>query len=917
MIGKTLANYKVVEKLGEGGMGVVYKALDVRLNRFLALKFLNPDRLTDEGRRRFYQEAKASSALNHPSITHIYDIGQSEGAEFIAMEYVEGNTLQKLLQKGPLPVDEALSYAIQVADALSMAHAAGIIHRDLKPANVMVTARGLVKILDFGLAKLKDPTQEAQDPTVSDSGTLTIVDPQTTVAGNIVGSPAHMSPEQALGKPVDARSDIFAFGGLMHQMLTGKRAFSGATTLEVLGAILHVDPPKSSSVNPAVTPELDWIVTRCLRKDPERRFQAMSEVKVALEDLRADPNASGVRTPAFSASSIPTPAAPAKQRNWVVGAGFALGLGIAVVLGLILLSQKRGATTKTTALPEVVRLTTEAGLCIDPAISADGKLLAYSSDRSGEGNMDIWVRQIEGGEPIRLTRDKADDLEPTFSPDGTKIVFRSAREGGGLYMVPTLGGEERKVVDDGRQPQFSPDGTKIAYWTGPAKPYPLRKGNGQIFILDLDKSTTRPLRPDFAAATHPVWSPDGRHILFVGLKDGNNIDTYDWWFTPVEGGQAVMSPVLEFSLNSGFHPFAWRKDKVYFAREDKDRYRIGEVTINPKTWQPVGTPRALTAGTTSEYSPSVSRDGRVVFASITTNPDLYSVPVDVRSGKVTGGLERLTKEMGDDIVGSISANGKKVAFLSNRTGVTEVWGKDLSTGQERALTSGGGPKDLPLITPDGESVAWRENNKNIRQVFLTPFNGGVATQICADCGLPMAWSPDGKFLLHRNPTEPRAWTELLDVSARKAVSSLRDAKMGVVGLSISNDGKWLALAGYRSPRDFTIYAASFAPDRPAAVSEWVEVTKSPQVHPNARWSPDGGLLYFTSERDGYTCVWAQRVDPATKRPLGELFAVQHFHAASLPMATLSAADPVPLGADKIVVSLNERFGGIWMLKLPE
>ena len=251
MVGKTVQNYRIVEIVGQGGMGTVYKALDVRLNRHLALKFLLPERVTADRKRRFFQEAKAASALNHPSIVHIYDIGQWEGADFIAMEYVEGHTVQQMLRGGPMQIDDALRYSIQVADAMSVAHAANIVHRDLKPANVMVTARGLVKILDFGVAKLNEPAvpvrAEERPPSAE---TQTYVDVNQTVEGMVVGSPAYMSPEQATGKPVDARSDIFEFGVLLHEMLTGQAAFSGGTKLEVLSAILRTDPPRPSSINP-------------------------------------------------------------------------------------------------------------------------------------------------------------------------------------------------------------------------------------------------------------------------------------------------------------------------------------------------------------------------------------------------------------------------------------------------------------------------------------------------------------------------------------------------------------------------------------------------------------------------------------------------------------------------------------------
>jgi Tol biopolymer transport system component len=925
MVGETVQNYRIVETLGQGGMGTVYKALDVRLNRFLALKFLVPERITAERKRRFFQEAKAASALNHPSIVHIYDIGQWEGADFIAMEYVEGSTVQHMLRDGPMPIDDALRYAIQVADAMSVAHAANIIHRDLKPANVMVTARGLVKILDFGVAKLNDPVparpSQAKSVTEPDSAetTQTFADVNQTLEGMVVGSPAYMSPEQATGKPVDARSDIFEFGLLLHEMLTGQPAFSGATKLEVLSAILRTEPAKPSSINPAVTPELEWVIAHCLRKDREKRFQGMTEVKIALDDLRTETSVSSFRPPALSASQVTVSAVapavvPGNRRTWILALGLAVVLGVAAVLTALLLRTSKPAVllAVNSTPPEVTRITTEGGLCVDPAISPDGKLLVYASDRNGTGNFDLWVRQIGGGDAMRLTRDPADNVEPNFSPDGTKIVFRSTREGGGLYIIPALGGEERKIADGGRQPRFSPDGTKIAYWVGPADPLPLREGIAHAFILDLATSTSRRVRSDFAASARPVWSPDGTHIVFVGLKDAKNKDSFDWWITPLDNSPAVMCRVIGdfFTLD----PFAWRGDRVYYTKNDQGRITIGEVRLDAKKFTPAGAPRALTAGTTNEYSPSASKDGKLVFSSIEANSDLFSLPLDANRGKVRGTPERLTKDVAEDSVRSISLDGKKIAFASSRTGANQIWVKDLVSGVERQLTTGS-EKTSALISPDGQFVTWRNSSFNDAHIFVTPFNGGLPTEVCADCGVPTAWSPDGRFLVYQPNLSQHLFVGLLEVATGKKIEYLKSPDRQFAQGAISADGKWMVFTVRRAIRDFTIYAAPFSPDRPPPEAEWVEIVRSPETDPNARWSPDGNLLYFSSERDGYNCVWAQRVDHATKHPLGELFAVQHFHVPSQVLVAPAFWYPIALGPDRVVVSLNERSGGIWMLNL--
>src|SRR5580765_4188598 len=281
MIGKTISHYRILEKLGEGGMGVVYKARDTHLDRLVALKVLPPEKVADpERKRRFVQEAKAASALNHPNIITIHDIASENDIDFIVMEYVQGKTLDQLIPRKGLRLNETLRFAVQMADALAKAHSAGIIHRDLKPTNVMVTDDGLVKVLDFGLAKLTEVSNSEE------ASTRTLR--HETDEGTIVGTVSYMSPEQAEGKKVDARSDIFSFGSVLYEMVTGRRAFHGDSKLSTLSAILKEDPNPVSSIVPDVPRDLEKIISRCLRKDAERRFQTMADLRVALEELKEE-----------------------------------------------------------------------------------------------------------------------------------------------------------------------------------------------------------------------------------------------------------------------------------------------------------------------------------------------------------------------------------------------------------------------------------------------------------------------------------------------------------------------------------------------------------------------------------------------------------------------------------------------------
>jgi serine/threonine protein kinase len=427
-------------------MGVVYKARDTLLERFVALKVLPPEKSSDpERRQRFLQEARSASALNHPGIVAVHDVVTHDGQDILVMELVEGETLEQLLARRKLPLSEALGLGIGIADALAKAHAAGIVHRDLKPSNVMVTPEG-VKILDFGLAKLTDsPFVDPEAPTVApDESSL-------TRQRAILGTVGWMSPEQASGDTVDTRSDIFAFGVLMYEMLTGKHPFRRRTTLETLAAIREEEPERLTEVLQSLPPEAERAVLRCLRKDPSKRWQNLSDLGAVLEDLKEDTE---------SGRKILVEAATGRRRiSLRLVAGVAAVVVAAAVTAVFLI--RRGPVASPPL--ELRRLTYDAGATLVPSISPDGNLVAFTSDRGGDTGFDIWVRHINQPEPTQLTDHPADDWYPEFSPDGSRIVFRAQREGGGIYVVNALGGGLRRVAGRGLHPHFSPDGSDIVF----------------------------------------------------------------------------------------------------------------------------------------------------------------------------------------------------------------------------------------------------------------------------------------------------------------------------------------------------------------------------------------------------------------------------------------------------------------------
>ena len=907
MTGRTLGSYQVLDPLGSGGMGTVYKARDTRLNRLVAIKVLREDLVAIAGRKqRFIQEAKSASALNHPNIVTIYDFFQHEGMDCLVMEYIAGKTLEALIPRHGMRLNEALRIAVQMAEGLRRAHSAGIVHRDIKPSNVMVPDGGPVKILDFGLAKLTESVLTGDDTTRTAA--------PLTEEGVVFGTVSYMSPEQAQGRPVDSRSDIFSFGSVLYEMLTGARAFRQDSTVGTLAAILHSDPVPVAS--PGVPRALLRILFKCLQKNPEDRWQHMSDVKQLLEDVARDSEASADGQSSPQAAS----AGRARRLGWpVVAAACAAGAILAYTIPRVLPGT---GSSRAPAGAVLHMVTADGGLTGYPAISRDGKLLAFASDRAKEDSLDIWVQQIGGRDPIRLTTDPADESDPAFSPDGTMIAFRSEKDGGGIYLVPSLGGSPVLLAPLGRNPRFSPDGRWVAYSVGgEAVSNP---GSAGVFIVNSGGGVPRAIHPEMATATNPVWSPRADRLLVLGRRDGKAParGELDWWILPIEGGSPKRSgayarmdaqKLMQVPF-SQVYPAAldWREeggDRILFSAFLGEAANLWEIPLLG-----TGAAQRLTLGPGLHRHASWSGDARrLIFAAEQLNFDVWRQPLDRVTGASSGPMQRLTDEATEELTPSISWDAGKIVYVSHRANNWSLRIRDSASGTERTVLSSPTRLLTARLSGDGTRILYTSSGYDLLSI---PSAGGIVEKLCEHCGEAMGASTDGREVLY----EPMENEDVLmyDSGRHAAVKlALRASPDLILSSSrFSRDGKWFAFhALHNATNSARIWIALTGPAVPAPQTEWIPVTEGSKLERDPAWSPDGRLLYFVSERDGFRCIWARPLNPLTKKPSGEAFAVRHFHSARFSLRHVGSRGyltGLSVGEGALVFSIGELTGNVWL-----
>jgi eukaryotic-like serine/threonine-protein kinase len=742
--GTRLGPYEVLSHVGSGGMGEVYRARDQRLGRLVAVKVL-PASLADDPQRarRFEQEARAAGALAHPNILTVFDVGTSDGTPYLVTELLEGETLRQRLAAGVLDARGAIRCAAQVADGLAAAHAKGIVHRDLKPENVFVTREGQVKILDFGLAWPAAPDLLSQAQT----------EDRLTMPGTVLGTLPYLSPEQTRGGPVDARSDIWAFGVVVFELLAGDRPFRADTAADTIGAILGARP--DWSLLPSSTPRgLRALLERCLEKAPEARPRSIAEVAVALKEL-----ASGGRK------------GPSRLLLPVM-----LGLAAAATAILAWRSflHPPGESEGPLGVHPLISL---AGTEWTASWSPDGTQLAFS--RTDFGNSRIAVVAPGGGEPRLITTSPYDDQMPRWSPDGSKIAFVSDRGAGlDLYWVSPTGGLERKIAESGvsyledwssiyslGSSPWSPDSRRILFSRAG------QGGNRAVWLLDLDSGNesqiSRP--PTGANDLEASFSFDGSLIAFARYESSR---AALWTVRPDGASARALLDDAHASRGPAFTPDG--KTLLFYSNR-AGRWNIWAVSLAG------GRLRQITSGAGPDYLPVVSGRGQVLYSNWGHQTDLYLA----RVGAADATHERLTFNTSENYGGRISPDGKTLAYYSDRTGSYEIWLHDLRDGRERAVTDGPSDNLMPDWSPDGRGLVFFSNRGGTVQIWTTTLEGAEAARLLTpqDLRTPAdfaegvtfggpRWSPDGTLIGYVAPSDhgQTLWVVAPDGKKRRATS---------------------------------------------------------------------------------------------------------------------------------------------------
>jgi Tol biopolymer transport system component/predicted Ser/Thr protein kinase len=822
--GAQIGPYLVEALIGEGGMGDVFLAHDTRLNRPVALKFLSSDLADESARRRFQQEAKMASALNHPHILTVHEAGEMDGRQYLVTEFIDGGTLKDWAARQMPTWRQIVDILTGVADGLAAAHTAGILHRDIKPSNILVARNGYAKLADFGLAKLAAPPALATDATrahVADH----------TRAGVVVGTIAYMSPEQAAGKPLDAQSDIFSFGVVLYELLAGRRPFAGGSDVELLSAIIHSSPAPLGNDIPLA---LRMIVDKALEQDPAERYQTMRDMVVDLRRV--------ARRKSGEYQAITSAAQPRQQGQyvWLWVAAVALALSSGVAAGRWWLVRPAVATP---ANVQLQRITDFVGMEEHPAVSPDGKTVAFIAPANGRRQ--VWVRLLAGGAPLQITRDEADHEHPRWAPDSSSLIYFSsaAREGdpGTLWAVGALGGTPRRIASSQGEGDISHDGRLIATFQ--------KQDNRMVLaILDRDGSKVQRVRPLPALAEFrsPRWSADDRALAFVGAVEiAFNRAVYV--MSATDGAPKSIASA------QNIQGLAWLPDGTGLVYASSAGSTMAYPPIfNLRTVSKDGGPeRQLTFGDVSYVQPDIVAAGKLFASRIRMQSDIWRFPVSGSPADNVKNAARITHQTGQVQTPSVSPDGKEVVYLSDSGGHVNAWVSKVDGTGSRQLTFEQDPAvviGIPVWSPAGDRIVMIRGRGGNNGEWLINADGSGMRELVSR-GAAACWSRDGMWLYYIASTTDGDCIEKVPADGGPAVR----VRCAGGNMAVAADGSLYYGTSTSTPGEIQKARPENAPSQPFA---YIAPSRIPMVPQSSVLSPDDRWLAMPLTDAGTTNVWA-------------------------------------------------------------
>ncbi|HEV8366624.1 MAG TPA: protein kinase [Pyrinomonadaceae bacterium] len=825
-----LAHYTIISKIGAGGMGEVYRARDTRLDREVAIKLLPAEVSSDPDRlKRFEQEARATSALNHPNILTVYDIGTENGSPYIVAELLEGEELRDRLDAGQIPLRKAIDYAQQIVSGLSAAHEKGIVHRDLKPENLFVTNDDRVKILDFGLAKLRS---NSNDERGSEDETRKVI----TNPGVVMGTVGYMSPEQVRGEKSDYRSDIFSFGAMLHEMITGRRAFRRDTMAETMTAILREEPEELSASNPNINPALERIVNRCLEKKPERRFHSAHDLCFVLESLSAQSSSasssgSGLTTQASIAAVAKTTSSKWRDRlPWIVAAISLIGL---LSLLVFTLARSWGNEKPSTVTRFVVMAPEKVTTLLSPELSPDGRDLVFAGVKDGTAT--LWIRPLGSLTATPIPGTDGVSNPHFWSPDSRSIAFPAA---GQLKRLDLSGGNPKTlcalpVGPPGNGGTWNRDGIILFSSAGKIFRVSANGGNTELVIGD-DKSTD-------ALYRYPIFLPDDHHFLYLKSGTQQGAGYSEIFVTSIDGGERTRltqadSHALYIAAGGG---------NLIFARDDALVAQSFDVNSLKLSGEPYTISEKVSVNNMSRGFFSVSSNGTVVLDPMGLRFDAQVLEWFDRSGKPLGTLGDSGRYMMSISNQKLSRDGKRIAVakVDPQTRTRDIYVIEIARNTSSRLTFDPGEDQYPIWSPDGSRIAWNSNRDGGITAIYQKLASGVGEDellLKSDAPIsPSSWSPDGRFLLY-NRTDPKTGPDIwvLPTEGEQKPYVFLQTPFSESAPRFSPDGKFVAYVSQDQGRP-EVFVQTF----PASGNRW-QISNNGGRAP--AWRGDGKEIFFVS-----------------------------------------------------------------------